>query len=393
MQRRLERVRVTADRDDGSISASPSHARLPMTSAQMLVVATITGVSAVRARAARGVVATRRRGRDQPRRERECGAVPSLHCGLPGEPPVDRMPKLYWESFPQPRRHDRRHNDQRGGPAAPKGPNWRGCAAASVRFGDVLALAPTDLTVRASTSMALVGANGSGKSTLLKLLAGLISPSEGRVERADGVGVAFVAQQHGHHRWLPLMVDEVLRMGTYRGRPLVQRIRSDQRAEIDAIADRLEVGDLRRRAFGELSGGQRQRVLVAQALIGSPRLLLLDEPITGLDLASQQRILTVIGEEVAGGSAVVYSTHHLEEAPPRRAGRPPRRRGGRRRLAVRRPARRSAGARVRWAGAPHRRPGRCSSTTTGTASTTGATTPTSTARTICPPLSRRSVSR
>ena len=187
-------------------------------------------------------------------------------------------------------------------------------AAASVRFGDVLALAPTDLTVRASTSMALVGANGSGKSTLLKLLAGLIPPSAGRVQRADGVGVAFVAQQHGHHRWLPLMVDEVLRMGTYRGRPLVQRIRPAQRAELDAIADRLEVGDLRRRAFGELSGGQRQRVLVAQALIGSPRLLLLDEPITGLDLPSQQRILTVIGEEVAGGSAVVYSTHHLEEA-------------------------------------------------------------------------------
>ena len=123
---------------------------------------------------------------------------------------------------------------------------------------------------------------------MLKLLAGLLPPSEGRVRRADGVGVAFVAQQHGHHRWLPLMVDEVLRMGTYRGRPLVQRIRSAQRAELDAIADRLEVGDLRRRAFGELSGGQRQRVLVAQALIGSPRLLLLDEPITGLDLASQQ---------------------------------------------------------------------------------------------------------
>ena len=186
--------------------------------------------------------------------------------------------------------------------------------------------------------MALVGANGSGKSTLLKLLAGLISPSEGRVERAEGVGVVFVAQQHGHHRWLPLMVDEVLRMGTYRGRPLVQRIRSDQRAESTAIADRLEVGDLRRRAFGELSGGQRQRVLVAQALIGSPRLLLLDEPITGLDLASQQRILTVIGEEVAGGRGVCSTTPSRKGAPGR-AGRPPRRRGGRGRPAVRRSAR------------------------------------------------------
>jgi ABC-type Mn2+/Zn2+ transport system ATPase subunit len=110
------------------------------------------------------------------------------------------------------------------------------------------------------------------------------------------------------------MVDEVLRMGIYRGSPFVRRIRSDQRAELDAIADRLEVADLRRRGFGALSGGQRQRVLVAQALVGSPRLLLLDEPITGLDLASQHTILAVIGEEVAAGSAVVYSTHHLEEA-------------------------------------------------------------------------------
>jgi iron complex transport system ATP-binding protein len=103
-------------------------------------------------------------------------------------------------------------------------------------------------------------------------------------------------------------------MGTYRGRPLVWRIGSDQRAEVDAIAERLEIADLRRRAFGALSGGQRQRVLVAQALIGSPRLLLLDEPITGLDLASQQTILAVIDDEVASGSAVLYSTHHLEEA-------------------------------------------------------------------------------
>jgi ABC-type Mn2+/Zn2+ transport system ATPase subunit len=199
-------------------------------------------------------------------------------------------------------------------PATGTVPDLARLSSASVRFGDVLALAPTDLTIGPSTSIALVGANGSGKSTLLRLLAGLVAPSTGRVWRADGLGVAFVAQQHGQHRWMPLMVEEVLRMGTYRGRPLVQRIGSGQRAVLDAIADRLEVADLRKRAFGALSGGQRQRVLVAQALIGSPRLLLLDEPITGLDLASQRTILAVIGDEVRSGSAVVYSTHHLEEA-------------------------------------------------------------------------------
>ena len=69
-----------------------------------------------------------------------------------------------------------------------------------------------------------------------------------------------------------------------------------------------------RRPFGDLSGGQRQRVLVAQALVARPDLLLLDEPITGLDLASQQRILEVIADETAAGTSVVLSTHHLGEA-------------------------------------------------------------------------------
>jgi manganese transport system ATP-binding protein len=139
------------------------------------------------------------------------------------------------------------------------------------------------------------------------------------VWRAQGLAVAFVAQQHGQHRWMPLMVDEVLRMGAYRGRPVVGRLPTEVHAELAAVAERLEVADLRRRSFGALSGGQRQRVLVAQALVGSPRLLLLDEPITGLDLASQHTILTVIAAEVAAGATVLYSTHHLAEA--RRADR------------------------------------------------------------------------
>ena len=71
---------------------------------------------------------------------------------------------------------------------------------------------------------------------------------------------------------------------------------------------------LRRRPFGELSGGQRQRVLVAQALAAQPDLLLLDEPITGLDLPSQQRILEVIDETPSRRHVVVLSTHHLGEA-------------------------------------------------------------------------------
>ena len=189
----------------------------------------------------------------------------------------------------------------------------------SVRYADVVALDTTTTTFRRGTSVALVGANGSGKSTVLRLLAGLLEPTTGSVERLGGVEAAFIAQQHEHHDWMPLPVDGVIRMGCYRARGFLGRITRSDRTEIQDVAERLEVADLLRRPFSDLSGGQRQRVLVAQALIGAPRLLLLDEPITGLDLPSQEAILSIIDAEVAAGSTVVFSTHHLEEA--KRAGR------------------------------------------------------------------------
>jgi manganese transport system ATP-binding protein len=190
---------------------------------------------------------------------------------------------------------------------------------ATVRYGDVVALAGATATFVGGTTTALVGANGSGKSTVLKLLAGLVQPSHGTVHRASGAGVMFVAQQHGQHRWMPLSVREVLRMGTYRRTGLLGRARPRDHAEVARVAAWLEVSDLLARGFGDLSGGQQQRVLVAQALIGSPELLLLDEPITGLDLASQATILRVMAEHATRGGTVVFSTHHLAEA--RRADR------------------------------------------------------------------------
>jgi ABC-type glutathione transport system ATPase component len=81
---------------------------------------------------------------------------------------------------------------------------------ASVRYGDVVALAEAHASFERGTTTALVGANGSGKSTVLRLLAGLLRPSSGTVERAPGLAATYVAQQHGHHRWMPLTVREVL---------------------------------------------------------------------------------------------------------------------------------------------------------------------------------------
>jgi ABC-type Mn2+/Zn2+ transport system ATPase subunit len=185
---------------------------------------------------------------------------------------------------------------------------------ASVRYGDIVALAPTSLSVASGSSVALVGSNGSGKSTLLGLLARLVAPTTGTVELIGRPRVSFVAQQHQHHRWMPLTVHEVLTMGRFRRLGLVRPVGRADRDAIAAASERLEVVDLARRSFGELSGGQRQRVLVAQALVDLPDLLLLDEPITGLDLASQETILSVLRDETARGGTVVFSTHHLDEA-------------------------------------------------------------------------------
>ena len=186
---------------------------------------------------------------------------------------------------------------------------------ACVHYGDLVALAPTDLDVRAGETIALVGSNGSGKSTLLHLLAGLLEPTDGAVRRT--ASVALVAQHHHHHPWMPLSVDEVLRMGRYRS--WVRPLGRTDRLAIARAAERLDVAHLRRRPFGELSGGQQQRVLVAKAIAAEPDLLLLDEPITGLDLPSQATILEVIAEQADRGGAAVFSTHHLGEA--RRASR------------------------------------------------------------------------
>jgi ABC-type Mn2+/Zn2+ transport system ATPase subunit len=173
-----------------------------------------------------------------------------------------------------------------------------------------ICLAPCSVNIRSEESIALVGANGSGKTTLLHVMAGILEATDGTVEGQPKV--AFVAQEQTHHSWMPMSVEEVLKMGRYRG--LFHRLRAEDRIAVDSAAERLGVGHLRHRRFSELSGGERQRVLVARAVAASAELLLLDEPITGLDLPSQEIILEVIDAEAARGAAVVFSTHQLAEA-------------------------------------------------------------------------------
>ncbi|MDQ3738908.1 MAG: ATP-binding cassette domain-containing protein [Actinomycetota bacterium] len=183
-----------------------------------------------------------------------------------------------------------------------------------VRYGTTVALGASTFELRPGTVTALIGANGSGKTTLLHALAGIVAPTLGSIEGHVGVATALVAQQHHHHRWMPLTVAEVVRMGRYRRRGLLGRFGPVDRAAVADAAERVEISDLLKAPFGELSGGQQQRVRIAQALAGEPAVLLLDEPITGLDPPSQRRILDTMNTERRHGTTVVFSTHHLDEA-------------------------------------------------------------------------------
>ena len=105
-----------------------------------------------------------------------------------------------------------------------------------VHFGATVALAPSSLTIPPGQSVSLVGPNGAGKSTLLQVLAGLLKPTSGDVALRPGTRVSFVAQHQTQHRWIPLSVGEVLRMGRYGERGLLGRLRAGDRESVDMAA-------------------------------------------------------------------------------------------------------------------------------------------------------------
>lgn len=189
-----------------------------------------------------------------------------------------------------------------------------------IAYGSRIALDGVSFTLTAGQSTSLIGPNGSGKSTLLHAIAGLRRPSAGHVSVLGGepsavrARLAYVLQATTTGEHLPVTVREAVAMGRYAHRGLVGRLTREDRRLVDEALDRLDLGPLARRHLRELSGGQRQRVFVAQGLVQQADVLLLDEPLAGLDPGSQQTILATIAEERDRGCTVVTSTHDLSEA-------------------------------------------------------------------------------
>lgn len=209
-------------------------------------------------------------------------------------------------------------------PPRPPVPTGRGPLVAaddvSCSFPGTLVLDAVSLTVGRGEFVALVGPNGAGKSTLVRILLGLLRPAGGSVRlfgaqpRAlrERWRVGYVPQRVGVDGDLPATVDEVVAAGRLARTGWRGRLRTADREAIDRAVEAVALADLRRARLGELSGGQQQRVFIAKALAGEPELLILDEPVSGVDADSQRRFrdsLMALLRERHG--AVLLVSHEL----------------------------------------------------------------------------------
>jgi iron complex transport system ATP-binding protein len=180
-----------------------------------------------------------------------------------------------------------------------------------------------DLKFGQGEILALLGVNGSGKTTLLRCLLGFLRPDGGTVrlngEPLSHLGrgrfatkLAYVPQAHVAP--FPYTVHEIVLLGRLPHHGLWRSITAEDRRAVEEAMVRMEITALRERPYTELSGGERQRVLIARALAQGARLLILDEPVAGLDFGHQIRLLACLRELAANGFGILKTTHHPEQA-------------------------------------------------------------------------------
>lgn len=177
------------------------------------------------------------------------------------------------------------------------------------------------LQIAAGDYVGLLGPNGSGKTTLLKLILGLIDPQDGHVfvygrkagERMSAANVGYVPQHSTGIKEFPATVEEVVRSGRVARRGIFGRFTASDQEAVDEAIEKSGLGDLRERNIAELSGGQRQRVYIARALASRPKLLILDEPTTGVDVKVQHDFFEFLRElNEKEGMTILLVSHDLD---------------------------------------------------------------------------------
>ncbi len=187
----------------------------------------------------------------------------------------------------------------------------------------VTALTDASFAIPRGTITALVGVNGAGKSTLFKAIMGFLPLARGRI-RLLGLPVrdalrqnlvAYVPQAEEVDWSFPVLVEDVVMMGRYGHMGFLRRPSATDRAKVDQALARLGLTDLRHRQIGELSGGQKKRVFLARALAQEGRIILLDEPFTGVDVTTEEQIVALLRTLRDEGHVMLVSTHNLGSVP------------------------------------------------------------------------------
>jgi manganese/iron transport system ATP-binding protein len=185
------------------------------------------------------------------------------------------------------------------------------------------ALTDASFAIPQGTITALVGVNGAGKSTLFKAIMGFVPVARGTI-RLLGMPVrdalrqnlvAYVPQAEEVDWSFPVLVEDVVMMGRYGHMGFLRRPSATDRAKVDQALARVGLTDLRQRQIGELSGGQKKRVFLARALAQEGRIILLDEPFTGVDVTTEEQIITLLRALRDEGHVMLVSTHNLGSVP------------------------------------------------------------------------------
>jgi manganese/iron transport system ATP-binding protein len=185
------------------------------------------------------------------------------------------------------------------------------------------ALRDASFAIPTGTITALVGVNGAGKSTLFKAIMGFVPAAAGQI-RILGLPVrealrrhlvAYVPQAEEVDWTFPVLVEDVVMMGRYGHMNLLRLPRRQDREAVDTALERVGMAAFRKRQIGELSGGQKKRVFLARALAQDARVILLDEPFTGVDVTTEEAIITLLRGLRDEGRVILVSTHNLGSVP------------------------------------------------------------------------------
>ena len=193
----------------------------------------------------------------------------------------------------------------------------------TVKLNNKTILENINLTLHGPKIIALVGANGAGKSTLFKSIMGIINPSDGNIiingknpkDALKNNLISYVPQIEEVDWNFPLLVEELVMMGRYNHMNIFRKVSIKDKRIVKESLDFVQMNEFKNSQIGELSGGQKKRIFIARALAQESKILLLDEPFSGVDINTEESLSMLFRSLVDRGCLIIVSTHNLGSVP------------------------------------------------------------------------------